>query len=298
MSREVFQAIAKDTLKGRAIHQLAAGNSGSKDSNVLALAADVVDRETITVGGQAYQLVVLNTAAGTSTALDNTAPTNVTETLTAHGLSVGAALRCENEFLKVVKVVDANTVQLARGQWGSTIASHADATAIVKQSAVALTAGTVMVPLGATLTPAGAGPQIATALNYHAPSGFAVSYETGEVIFTRAGADSGVAFSETLSGAGNAFDVATSSGGVAPGASLQATSLRVPNAAEVTRGVMRFYFDFDVTFARVIVRVTATQAAKAWDGATTVSGSGVALDNAGSVDWAVTDTVMVEVFGN
>ena len=299
MTKRVFDAIPHLTVKGEALHQLSDAAAGSSDVITLRLASDVVDRETVTIGGVVHEIVVVNTAfspAATSTVLDSTATTNVIETITTHGLVVGDVVRCESEFLRVVTVRDVNTVELARGAFGSTVASHADATALTRKATTALTSGAKKLPVSSTLTPAAAGPQIAAALNYHEPSGFSAEYNTNEVFMWRDGSDAAIACSETLSGANNTID-ATSRLGVARGATEWAVAARVPTAAEVALGVMRFQFPFDVKFVRVSVQVTSSLAAVAWGGTTTFSGGRVTLTNGTDPDFAATHTVTVEVHG-
>lgn len=298
MTQKTFLHVGRETVKGDAIHQLADSAAGCYEINVLRLAADVVDRETITVEDKVYELVQINTDTGSnSTVLDSTATDNVSETITAHGLSVGAVLRCENEYLQVVSVTDANTVVLSRGAFGSTVASHTDGSDIFEKEATALTAGAYTVPVGATLTPAAAGPEIATALNTYSLAGFVVEYNTNELFFYKPAVDDSTAFAETLSGVDNVVS-ATSYGGYPKGSEVAATVARVPTATEVALGAMRFHFGFDVKFVRVTVQATADLAAVAWDGAVAVTGGRVEVDNSGAVDWSASHRVTVEVHGN
>jgi len=67
----------------------------------------------------------------------------------------------------------------------------------------------------------------------------------------------------------------------------------VPTSGEVSGGSFDVVAPVAPTSVIVQVRVTASGAAKAWDGAVTVSGSTITVDNSGSVDWADTDTVHV-----
>ncbi len=106
------------------------------------------------------------------------------------------------------------------------------------------------------------------------------------------------ACTETLAGANNAFNAAAMYGGKAQALTNVSVQQRVPLAQEVTLGNLQFAFGF--TPALVIVRVcpTATPGLdKLWDGVPAISGGIVTLDNAGSVDWAATDTVTVIAIG-
>ena len=75
---------------------------------------------------------------------------------------------------------------------------------------------------------------------------------------------------------------------------------RIPTAAEVTAGNMFVKFNFHLQAVNVYVFTTATGANVVWDGTATLEDdtSGVVtLDNGGLVDWATTDTVVIEGIG-
>lgn len=297
MSKQVFNEIPRLTVKGEALHQLAQAVQGAFEMNVLRLAANVVDRETITIGPESFQIVQINTDTNVnSTSLDNTNAES-TETITAHGLSVGAILRCESEFMRVKQVVDANTVVLTRGYAGSTIASHADASDIFKAGATALTAGKIYVPVGATLTPAAAGPLLATGLAALSTQGWTFSYASNALVIRREANGKHVACTETLSGADNVWAAASTYGGIEKGEVVKALGMRVPNATEVALGVMEFYFPFNPAFARVSVFTTSTGAPVAFGGAVAWADNKVTLTNGTDPDFAATHTVVVEAFG-
>ena len=122
------------------------------------------------------------------------------------------------------------------------------------------------------------------------------------VIFTTAGADT-TAFTESMAGTNNALASATAYGGAAAGQHKTRAQSRVPNATEVALGNMHFAFDFDPIFVDVLVTVTSTGAQKKWDGVITITPAAggvparVELDNAGSTDWAATDTVRLYAIG-
>ena len=74
---------------------------------------------------------------------------------------------------------------------------------------------------------------------------------------------------------------------------------RVPTAGEVSAGSLDIALTFIPTFAIAQVRTTATGAMVAWDGALTLTGGAspkVTLDNSGSTDWSVNETVYVIAF--
>lgn len=104
-----------------------------------------------------------------------------------------------------------------------------------------------------------------------------------------------LACTETLGGSNNAWASATMYGGavVTEPIKIQRLMSRAPLSTEVTMENMHFYFPFAPVHAIALVRVTSGGAAKAWDGALTITGNRVTLDNSGSTDWATTDTVTV-----
>ena len=106
-----------------------------------------------------------------------------------------------------------------------------------------------------------------------------------------------LACTETLAGANNAWAAAAMYGGRLKRSRRHVVVSRVPTAVEVALGNMHFELSF--TPSQVIVRVkpTATpNAAKAHDGGVTIDTTHVKVDNAGSTDWAETDTIEVLAF--
>ena len=70
----------------------------------------------------------------------------------------------------------------------------------------------------------------------------------------------------------------------------------VPTAGEVSGGTFDVDLTFDPVSVIVQVRTTATGAPVDWDGNTTLTTGAspkVTIDNAGSVDWSVDDTVYI-----
>lgn len=159
-----------------------------------------------------------------------------------------------------------------------------------------ITAGNVRVDVNAAQTPTAASAALVLAINNNTQSSVvAVAISVNEIlIWSKDGKGAALTCTETLAGANNAWSAAamypsttnTDFRGMAMGA-------RVPTATEVAIGNMHFRFSFAVAAALVAVRVTSTGAVKAWDGAMAISGNLVTLDNAGTTDWAATDTVTV-----
>jgi hypothetical protein len=101
------------------------------------------------------------------------------------------------------------------------------------------------------------------------------------------------ATTETLSGTNNAWGAATLEGGVNVNEDdLPKTILakRAANAQDVALGSMHFVFPFNPSIAFPQLR-TSAGVFKAWDGAVTITGNRVTLNNAGSSDWAATDVM-------
>lgn len=270
---------------------------GRRAINVLRLAANVAGTETVTIGADVFEFVVVNTdtnvnVSGGELATGTPALSHVT--IAAHGLSVGDLIRVENEIMKVVGVVSADKVVVRRGHSGTTVATHADATDIYKAGTPAQ-AGNIEVGLVTTLTPTAASAALLAVLNGPEPSSpvSAVSISANELLIVadQVGAVA-LACTETLAGANNVWAAATMFGGKAAGQRRVALQRRVPTATEVALGNLHFLFDFTPAVVQARVVVTATPGVdKAWDGAITITGNRVTLDNAGTTDWAATDTV-------
>lgn len=184
----------------------------------LDLVTTVANGEAVTIGAETYQIDVINTDS-----TDNTAGgswNNVTDPLTVDctgfailALGVGDLLRIENEIMKVTAIDPAtDEYTFARGRCGTTPAAHADAVDIYISAAP----GMVNIPIGLVTTLTAVA--FATALEPE------VLVETSEDITLEvttpgaglrcveviAGAQQALmTLSETLAGAGNAWQAAT-----------------------------------------------------------------------------------------
>jgi hypothetical protein len=269
--------------------------------NVLRVAANVANTETVTIGNDVYEVHTVNTDTTVVVSggeLNNTA-TPATETLTAHGLAVGALIRVESEIMRVIGVRDDDTIVVSRGHSGTTVATHANGTSIYKAGA-GFTAGRIPVGNDGTLTPAAFSPALVAQINaYGTEPVEATKIGDNEVLLTSNAAVAQItACTETLGGSNNAFAAAAMFGGRTPAQARLCIVSRVPTAAEVALGNMHFAFDFAPTVVAVLARVTATPAiAKATDCTVTVTGNVVKLHNAGGTDWAATDTITLVVTG-
>lgn len=104
-----------------------------------------------------------------------------------------------------------------------------------------------------------------------------------------------IAATETLAGTNNAFASATFYGGAAVPSIPRVVNMsdRAANATEVALGNAHFFFPFTPSAVTARVRSTAG-AAKAWDGAITISAGRVTIDNSGSTDWIAGDIITVQ----
>jgi hypothetical protein len=107
-----------------------------------------------------------------------------------------------------------------------------------------------------------------------------------------------LACTETLTGTNNAWAAAAMYGGSLTKHHPMSIDLRVPTAVEIAVGNMHFELNFTPVKVLVFVMVTATPGvAVAWDGAVTIDGHHVVIDNAGSTDWTASHTLQVIFIG-
>lgn len=290
---------------------------GTKALAVLRVSANIVEAETVTIGPitingvaitDVFEFDVVNTDTTVNTASGQWNNTNdpISATVTAHGLVAGDLLRVENEIVKILRVVDANTVVVARGRAGTTTAAHADGVDIFKSA----TPPAANIPVGVvtTLTPAVAIPALVDEIiNAVCTNGERCASKASRIYqrltaatFTNemllSAINPGVlttAVAEAMAGANNAWDTAAMRGGAEPGQKRSAIVKRTPNATEVALGTMRIPLDFTPTSVFVAVITTADGLAKAWVGARLITTNLVTLDNTGATDWAATDDVYV-----
>lgn len=158
------------------------------------------------------------------------------------------------------------------------------------------TAGAVPVTGHADDTPANATDALIAAINANGGEPVsAIDISDNEVlIVVDQPGNTQIACSDTLAGANNGWAAAATYGGRDPGARRVSLQQRVPNSTEVALGNMHFLFDFQPSMVLVLVAPTDTPGKlTAWDGAVSISGNRVTVDNSGVTDWAGTDTVTV-----
>src|SRR4051794_32839440 len=154
----LFKMLADNTLKGRALNDLAQVALGPNEGATIVYTGASVDGDSFVVGGdsftfnqpggvsdtvtdvgQKYWVKLLSAGALTlgNTVLNNTAvPSDPTFAIpgvqiTGHGMSVGQVFGVGTEFFCVTAVQDANTVSVQRGWAGSTVAAHASGATVL-----------------------------------------------------------------------------------------------------------------------------------------------------------------------
>lgn len=163
-----------------------------------------------------------------------------------------------------------------------------------------ITAGRILVDVSAAQTPTAATTALAAAINANSTTFEARRISANIIILLRriglnsatlAALATAGTMAETMAGANNVVDNAGS--GLTQGPIRSVLLTRVPTAAEVTLGTLYVPLHFTPRAAIVAVRVTSTGVIKAWDGALTFDATNncVVMDNAGSTDWAATDTL-------
>lgn len=169
------------------------------------------------------------------------------------------------------------------------------------RAANGVTAGRVAVTGHADDTPANATNALITAINARTDLNLTavdVSANLILLVYDTVGTNA-TALAEAMAGANNVVSAATLLNGAAATNKRIVAVARVPTANEVTAGAILLPLTFVPTNVLVQVRTTASGAFVAWDGKWTITGGAnpyVLVDNAGSVDWAATDTVHITAF--
>lgn len=169
------------------------------------------------------------------------------------------------------------------------------------RAANGVTAGRVAVTGHADDTPANATNALITAINARTDLGIrAVDVSDNLILLVRTSVGvNTTALAEAMAGSNNVVSAAALANGAAEANKRIAAVARVPTANEVTAGALILPLNFVPTNVLVQVRVTSTGAFKAWDGKWTITGGSypyVLVDNAGTTDWAATDTVHITAF--
>lgn len=276
---------------------------GQMAINSLAVAADVVSAETVTIGADKYEVEIVNTDSA-DTCLGGsfnqiTGAITILKASYPHlSTTLGTLIRVENEIMRLTGTTS-TTLTYTRAVSGTTIAAHVNTTAIYIGDGIAA-GSTVAVGLVTTLTPTAFTAALVADINSVGTELVtAVLIAVGEIFIksTKVGAFT-IATTETLAGTGNAWAATAMYGGKAQALTNFSCQTRVPKALDVTLDHMQFQFNFTPVTVRVWVAVTATPGkAVAWDGAVTISGGLVTVDNSGSTDFTTAHTVTVIAVG-
>lgn len=313
-----------------------------KDVNLLRVASAVTDAETITIGGEVFEISTHETAGditsgniavemaadgvaaqGTLTVdTQVTADDTMTVGDTTYTFKATASAAGEITIGGTLGATQTNIVAAINGDALNTANTKAKAAAFSGNNSVitALRSGTVGNSIATTetftagtnvfdaatlgTTTAGVDPTgeefidaVLTVINASSTKVTATKQSAEYLLLEgRENGARNIACTETLAGSNNAFAAAATYGGrtVTENAIKRfASSSRVPNATEVTAGLLIFSFPFNPSTAIVQGKVTATNALKALDGDVSISGNNVTVNNDGSTDFAATDTVTV-----
>jgi len=276
---------------------------GARSTNLLRLASDVVDAQTVTIGADVYEFEAINTDSTDDTVDGNFNTLNNSISILDWKypnitIVVGTVIRIEDELLDCYEV-DGAFRRFHRAYAGTTKVVHADGLNVYIGDG--FTGGRIPVYLGADLTPPVFGPALLAAINDSGTEPVTAIIQSGQhiLIISDEVGENALACSETLAGANNTWASATMVGGRDPALRQMSIVERVPTATEVTFGQLFFSFDFTPTIFLIFVAPTATPDANvAFDGTMTNVGDGSwILDKSGAVDWAATDTVTVIAIG-
>lgn len=262
--------------------------------NVLRLASNVANGEQIVIGGNTFEIDIINTDSTKNTTVAmNATDTETVLTIATHGRKVGDLLRVENEILRVKSVVDSSTVVVSRGVCGTTKATHVTDSDIYQSDAAP---AVPIIPIGlvTTLTPTAAAPAIVATINSQNDQGVAAySVSVNEIVIQTADGfePRNLPCTETLAGANNAWNASAMYGA---GSTVRGVELQQRAATAVEVALDHALFNFPFTVAGVIVQIrTSAGALKTWDGAVTYTAGKVTVTNGGATDWAAGDIISV-----
>jgi hypothetical protein len=278
---------------------------GQKATNLLENLTSVTDGQTVTIGSDVYQVVVVNTSSGNSSAGGDF--NNITSPLTVTGavvtypgvtFSTGKLIRIESEILRV-SAVAGNDVTFLRGQSNTSAAAHANGNTLFKSTG-GPSGSNIAVGLVATLTASAFVNALVADINgAHGVEPFSAEAVVGSelTIFANAvgAARNGVACSHTLTF--GTWAQASTFGGLDAGTPKTSTLNRQVSAAEVEAGYMSFFLDWSpsrIVFA--LVYDTALPGVDLnWDGDINLVGSRITLSDSGTINWTTGSVVCVVV---
>lgn len=157
MSEQLYKVLRGDTtIKGKALLALGKANYGSVSWARLLLTGDVIDQEVFQLGDDVYEIHDIDTdTLSESTVAVGAGDVSITfDVAPAIALVPGAVIRMESEFMVVLEVGSTTDVQVLRGAFGSTAATHSIANSDTFQAAQAVVADALAIPFAGTLTAA------------------------------------------------------------------------------------------------------------------------------------------------
>lgn len=262
----ITAAIANDIIQNGALGSALLTNPQAYDAGcpmrqVLVASGNVVDNETVLIGADVYEFIVVNTDSTDDTQggdfANTTDPLELTSFDTNYpnltGLVVGDLIRAENEILRVTaRDAVAETISFSRGASATTAASHANGVSIYTGDT--LTAGsTIAVGVVATLTPTVWTAALSADINAEGTELVVASNPSVNEVLIRSAATAGgtVAASatattttETMTNA--AWGAATMVDGKAAGVRKLSVVVHTVTDDEVTAGAVRLCFPFTV----------------------------------------------------
>ncbi len=310
MTTRLFSVIAADTTKGAALQAIAKYNQGTVSLARLELSGAVADQETFSLADDVYEIHEIATDTTANLAGGITAGDVAITTDVAHGLAEGDVLRIDSEFMIVLQVADDTNVIVVRGAFGSTAASHADASSIYA-AAQAVGAGNLAVPVGTDLTATTAKDLIANAVTFWVAgyslgvgggrgvtkkSKFAVEVAadtTSDAINFLAAGAAGLVNAETMANA----TLTDFSDEIEVGTAQASSFAYTVTAADVAAGAIRWAFPFAPSVVDVSIKDSnVSTGLKTFDGVVAIDGRIVTIDNSGASDWAAGDVILVTAY--
>lgn len=273
------------------------GGATVRAHQALTFTTNVADGDTVTIDTKVYTFldVLLNANGNVKIGADAaTSIQNLVDAINLTGTPGTQYALAMTKHTTCTAVKTSATVLTATANAGGTAGNSIATT----ETSSHIAWGNTTLLLGVDPTAANGVDQLLATINTSNTQGLiATKIATNELLISTSTPQAAVlACTETLAGANNGFNAAAMYGGRAAGLRRSSTQARVPLAQEVTLGLMHFMFDFPPSFVNIMIIVTATPGvALAWDGAVTIVGNRVTLDNTGSVDWAATNKVFITV---
>ena len=317
MSTKDFLVLGKETNKGSALHSVKdEGAAGAFDYARLDLSGIAVDAETFTLGDDVYEAHEILTDTGSeSTVQVEVGDGSITfDTAPTIPLVKDAVIRMEDEYMIVIEVnLTGNTsVQVLRGQFGSTEVVHSVANSDTFQAAQLVTGNNFAVPYDDTAAAAFV-IDCAAAVQFWTDGGYSkglgggigvkvqnglkvdafVGPATDEVVFALVA--NGSAGGANAEGFTNGTLDAAFGGGVEEASQVYTQIYHKASAGDVTAGSVDFVAPWDVDEAWAFV-ADATGVQLIWDGTVVVTADRfVAVNNGGAVDWEDGDTIILTI---